>query len=99
MSKVDVKIYNQVYTIAGDYSEEVIQKIAGHVDEQMNIIGKAGLDNANGSVALLAAVNITEELMLARDEVERLRADNEKLKEDEVLHADVGTVKEELTEQ
>ena len=29
MSKVDVKIYNQVYTIAGDYSEEVIQKIAG----------------------------------------------------------------------
>ena len=78
MSKVDVKIYNQVYTIAGDYSEEVIQKIAGHVDEQMNIIGKAGLDNANGSVALLAAVNITEELMLARDEVERLRADNEK---------------------
>jgi hypothetical protein len=82
MSKVDVKIYNQVYTIAGDYSEEVIQKIARHVDEQMNIIGKAGLDNANGSVALLAAVNITEELMLARDEVERLRADNEKLKEE-----------------
>ena len=26
MSKVDVKIYNQVYTIAGDYSEEVIQE-------------------------------------------------------------------------
>ena len=53
MSKVDVKIYNQVYTIAGDYSEEVIRKIAEHVDEQMNIIGKAGLDNTNGSVALL----------------------------------------------
>ena len=33
-------------------------------------------------MALLAAVNITEELMLARDEVERLGADNEKLKEE-----------------
>ncbi|MDY6038804.1 MAG: cell division protein ZapA [Eubacterium sp.] len=82
MSKVNVKIYNQDYTIAGDCNEETIEKIANHVDEQMKMIARAGLDSSSGSVAVLAAVNITEELMLLRDEVVRLKGDNEKIKAD-----------------
>lgn len=80
MSKVTIKIYGQEYTIVGDCDEEQIRRDAAHVDKQMTDIGKAFTNNSALAIAVLAAVNISDEYFSNIDEVETLRAVNEELK-------------------
>lgn len=72
ISKVKVRIYGQDYTIAGDRNEETIREIATYVDEKMREIGRAFSLSAQGSIAVLAAVNIADELFASRQEAENL---------------------------
>lgn len=68
-STVSVLIYGQEYTISGDMPREEIMKIADYVDSKMNEIG----DVANlptSQVAILSAINITEELFDAKKDGE-----------------------------
>ncbi len=81
MSKVTVKIYGQEYTISGEKSEEAIREIASHVDGEMRSIGRFLSDTSSGSLAVLTAVNIAEECYGLREEMEALKAENEKLSE------------------
>jgi cell division protein ZapA len=80
MSKVKVKIYGQEYTIVGDCSEDDIRRDAAHVDEQMTEIGKAFTNNSALAIAVLAAVNISDEYYSNIGEVESLREENTSLK-------------------
>ena len=60
-TKVKVRIYGQDYTIAGDREEETIKEIAAYVDEKMREVGRNFATNAQGSLAVLAAINVTDE--------------------------------------
>ncbi|MBK5261618.1 MAG: cell division protein ZapA [Peptostreptococcaceae bacterium] len=81
-NKVNVKIYGQEYTIAGEKSREQIIKVADYVDCKMTEISKKLSSGPLVSLAVLSAVNIAddyfEEILKQselEDEIGRLRRD------------------------
>lgn len=81
-TRVKVRIYGQDYTIAGDRNEETIREIAGYVDEKMREVGRNFATNAQGSLAVLAAINIADEYFSAKDKIADLTAAREQLEKD-----------------
>lgn len=81
-SKVNVRIYGQEYTIAGDRDAESIRKVASYVDEQMRQIARAFTSGSTGSVAVLAAVNMADELLECRAQMEARDAEKAQLEKD-----------------
>jgi cell division protein ZapA len=59
---IKVEIYNQVYNIRGDGNNEYVQDLATYVDEKMREISSNTLTVDSLRVAILAAVNIADEL-------------------------------------
>lgn len=62
---VSVDIYDQVYTLRGTDSEHIV-RIAGLVDEKMRAVAAHGATVDSLRVAVLAALNIADELMRLR---------------------------------
>lgn len=81
-SKVKVRIYGQDYTIAGDRNEDVIKEIAGYVDGKMREIGKNFSQTAQGSLAVLAAINVADEYFTAKEQIDQLTEAKEQLEKD-----------------
>lgn len=81
-SKVKVRIYGQDYTIAGDRDEDTIRQIAAYVDAKMKEIGRNFSQTAQGSLAVLAAVNVADELFSAKKQIEELNAAREQLEKE-----------------
>lgn len=81
-NKVNVRIYGQEYTIAGEKDEESIRKIAAHVNNKMKELGKSFSLSGQGTLAVLAAINIADEYFDAVAEADDLRAEKEKLREE-----------------
>ncbi len=71
-SKVNVKIYGQEYTIAGGASGDRVVTVARHVDKIMNELSKALPSMSVSSLAVLAAVNVTNDFFEARDKISEL---------------------------
>jgi len=65
-----VVIYNQTYNLRSDHDEEYIKQLAEHVDRRMNEIASATMTVDSLRVAILAALQIADELYQARREVE-----------------------------
>ncbi len=85
-NKVNVRIYGQEYTIAGEKDEESIRKIAAHVNSKMKELGKSFSLSGQGTLAVLAAINIADEYFDAVAEADALRAEKEKLREETEQH-------------
>ncbi|HXG92584.1 MAG TPA: cell division protein ZapA [Blastocatellia bacterium] len=66
-----VVIYNQAYSLRSDHDPEYIQDLAEYVDKRMNEIARATMTVDSLRVAILAALQIADELFLARREKER----------------------------
>lgn len=81
-SKVKVRIYGQEYTISGERDEETIVEIADYVDGKMREISRFFSSNIPGSLAVLAAINIADELFEAREETQRVKAEKVQLEKD-----------------
>ena len=81
-NRVKVRIYGQDYTIAGDRDEETIKAIAACVDEKMRQVGRNYASNAQGSLAVLAAINMADELFSAREQIAELTAAREQMEKD-----------------
>ena len=81
-SKVKVRIYGQEYTISGERDEETIIEIAGYVDNKMREISRFFSSNIPGSLAVLASINIADELFEAREETQRVKAEKVQLEKD-----------------
>ncbi|MBI3994374.1 MAG: cell division protein ZapA, partial [Nitrospirae bacterium] len=64
--QIEVEIYGQKYTIAGEADEAYVNKLARYVDGKMRELAKTGKDLPTTKLALLAAVNITHELFELR---------------------------------
>jgi len=69
---VEVKIYNQTYTIKGDGDGEYIQQLADYVDRRMKEISSGTLTADSLRVAILTALNIADELYKMRCKLEQL---------------------------
>jgi len=81
-TKVKVRIYGQDYTIAGDRDEETIKAIAAYVDEKMREVGRNFATNAQGSLAVLAAINVADAYFSAKEEIAELTAAKEQMEND-----------------
>lgn len=81
MKTVSVKINGVEYNLKGKENEEYLLDIAGYVDGKVREIGAKNKVLSSSSVAVLAAVNITDELFKCDREVEELNKKKNSLEE------------------
>ena len=81
--KIRVNIFGSEYVLKASENEEYIINIAKYVDEKMRLIDKSNAINSKSKVAILAALNIAEELAQERDYrdklIEQLNEESRKL--------------------
>jgi cell division protein ZapA len=65
-----VVIYNQTYTLRSEHESEYIQQLADHVNQRMVEIASATMTVDSLRVAILAALQIADELYQARREIQ-----------------------------
>ena len=79
-TRATVRIAGRDYTIASYDSPEYVSRVAAYVDRKMNELSLATRLPA-GQLAVLAAVNATDDMMKSRDEIRRLRAELDALRD------------------
>lgn len=62
---IEIEIYGHRYTITGEAEEDYIRRLAKHVDEQMRGVAQGMKTATFAKLALLAAINITDQLFQA----------------------------------
>jgi len=72
MESVQVEIFGQVYNIKGVADHEYIRKLAAFVDSRMKEVQKGTGTVDSQRVAILAALNISDELHRFREQLETL---------------------------
>ena len=71
---VEVHIYGQKYVIRSESSEEYVREVASLVDRKMREVAQRGRSVSTLNVAVLAALNIADELLKSsRDNEELLK--------------------------
>jgi cell division protein ZapA len=68
---VEVKIFNQVYSLRTNREVEHIKRIAGLVDERMRLISAHATAHDLAKIAIFAALNIADELSDTREHYEQ----------------------------
>jgi cell division protein ZapA len=63
---VTVAIYGENYPIRGEADTEYIRQVASYLDCKMREVAEANSNKSPAKVAILAALNITDELFQAR---------------------------------
>lgn len=63
---IKVEIYGSEYRIKGDADGEYIKRVAAFVDERMRQVSQLTTDSAVSKIAILAAINIADELFKER---------------------------------
>jgi|SRR5215468_6972392 cell division protein ZapA len=64
-----VVIYNQTYSLRSEHGEDYIKELAALVDRRMNEIARATMTVDSLRVAILAALQIADELYQLRQEL------------------------------
>jgi cell division protein ZapA len=64
---VKIEIYDQTYRFGDDQDEEYLKKLAAYVDEKMRVVGESTRTVDSLKVAVLAALNIADEMFTLRD--------------------------------
>ncbi len=78
--RTTVRIAGREYTIASYDSEAHVNRVATWVDRKMNELAAATKLPA-GQLAVLTAVNATDDMMKSRDEIRRLQAEIDDLRD------------------
>jgi cell division protein ZapA len=72
---IKVVIYNQTYNLRSDHDPSYIQELADFVDRRMNDIARATMTVDSLRVAILAALQIADELFQARKQMRETEAE------------------------
>ena len=67
---IRVSIFGREYNIRGGSDEEYIRELAGHVDSVMKDIADKAGTLSSGRIAILAALNIADEMNKERQRLE-----------------------------
>lgn len=73
VKSIQVQIFDKTYTVQGDLEEEYVQHLARLVDEKMRAIGEVAGTVDSARIAVLAALNLADELETYRRERGELR--------------------------
>ena len=65
--KVKIDIYDQIYNVNADQNEEYLKELAAYVDAKMRDVATATRTVDSVKVAVLAALNIADEMFALRD--------------------------------
>ena len=68
---VEVKIFNQIYSLRTNRDAEYIKRLAGLVDEWMRLISAHATAHDLAKIAIFAALNIADELSDTREHYEQ----------------------------
>lgn len=79
---VAVRIFGQEYSISGTMPREHIIRVADFVNGKMNEVSSVLPEGSLSSIAVLAAVNIGDEIFKKEDEIIQLRLKNHELEKD-----------------
>ncbi len=66
IAHVKIEIYNQTYNVQADENEEYLKELAAYVDAKMRTVAEATRTVDSVRVAVLAALNIADELHTIR---------------------------------
>jgi len=72
--RVDVEIFGKVYTVQGDKDPEYVRRVAEFVDRKMREISQVTDTVSTSRIAILASLNIADELMAILEDSEQLKA-------------------------
>ena len=78
--RTTVRIAGKEYTIASTDSEAYVNRVANWVDRRMNELAAATRLPAT-QLAVLTAVNAADDMMKSRDEIRRLQAELDELRD------------------
>jgi cell division protein ZapA len=69
---VKIEIYDQVYNVSADQNEEYLTELASYVDGKMRSIAEATKMVDSLKVAVLAALNIADEMFTLRQKQQEI---------------------------
>ena len=72
--RVDVEIFGKVYTVRGDKDPDYVRRVAEFVDRKMREISQVTDTVSTSRIAILASLNIADELMTMLEESEELKS-------------------------
>jgi cell division protein ZapA len=75
VSTLKVEIYDQVYHLRGGLDEDYVARLARYVDEKMRSLASSTRTVDSARAAVLASLNITDELFAARQRIAQLERD------------------------
>lgn len=88
--RTTVKIAGKDYTISSYDDEAYVQRVATYVDRRMEELG-AATRLPSTQLAVLTAMNVTDDMLKAHDEIRRMRAELSELRaENEALKKEAG---------
>lgn len=67
--QIKVDIFGKTYTLKGDSESGYVEKIAGYVDQKMRALSDNSELVDSSKIAILAALNIADELFKMKDEL------------------------------
>jgi len=73
VKSIQVRIFDKSYTVQGELEEEYVHQLARMVDEKMRAIGQVTDTVDTARIAVLAALNLADELEAYRKERGELR--------------------------
>ncbi len=90
--KVKVNIFGQTYSIKGDTSEEYIRELASYVNEKMEEVQKIVSNTNSLQIAILVALNISDEYFQSRKLNTRIGGDIEEKTREIISMLDKGLI-------
>jgi cell division protein ZapA len=69
---VKIEIYDQVYSVQADGNEDYLNDLAAYVDSKMRTVAEAARTVDSLKVAVLAALNIADEMFTLKQRQEKL---------------------------
>ncbi len=60
--RVDIEIFGKIYTVKGEKDPEYVRKVAEYVDRKMREISQVTETVSTSRIAILASLNIADEL-------------------------------------
>ena len=67
-----IEIYDQMYSVQADQNEEYLKELAAYVDSKMRTVAEATRTVDTVKVAVLAALNIADEMFTLRERQEKI---------------------------
>lgn len=80
-TRTTVKIRGREYVMKGSESEEYIHKVAIYVDRRMEDIEQVNPNLSTTMLAILTALNVTDELLKERERTGKLEKEVQRLKD------------------